>query len=72
MTKEELLKIYLSDDIVENKNYLINVPVEKIKWTDNDNSDLISVIKLAIEGDISRESTNVTARKINQLLNREK
>ena len=69
MTKEELLKVYLSDDIVKEKNYLNNVPVDRTKWSDKDTSNLVTIIKLAIEGEVSRDSNGVTIRKINQLLN---
>ena len=69
MTKEELLKVYLSDNIVKEKNYLKNIDVDKIKWSDKDSSPLVTVIKLAIEGEVSQESNGVTIRKINQLLN---
>lgn len=69
MTKEDLLKIYMSDDLVKEKDYLKNIDIDKLKWNDGNNSKLISVIKLAIEGEVSRESSGVTIRKINQLLN---
>jgi len=69
MTKEELLKVYLSDNIVKEKNYLKNIDADKIKWSDKDSSPLVTVIKLAIEGEVSQESNGVTIRKINQLLN---
>lgn len=69
MTKEELLKVYLSDNIVKEKNYLKNEDVNKIKWSDKDSSPLVTIIKLAIEGELSQESNGVTIRKINQLLN---
>lgn len=69
MTKEELLKVYLSDDIVKAKNYVNDVDIDNLKWFDKDTSSLVSVIKLVIEGEVSRESSGVTIRKINQLLN---
>ena len=69
MTKEELLKIYLSDNIVKEKNYLKNVDVDKVKWSEKDQSKLVSVLKLVIDGEISRDSDGVVIRKINQLLN---
>lgn len=72
MTKVELLKTYLADDLFNDKDYLKNVDVDKINWRDLDNSKLVSVIKLAIEGEDSREGDGITTRKINQLLNSQK
>lgn len=69
MTKEELLKSYLSDEIVKEKNYLKGNSFEKVKWSDPDTSDLVTVIKLAIDGNYINESDSITMRKINKHLN---
>lgn len=68
MTKEELLNAYLSDDLITEKKYL-NGEKPPIKWSDNDATKLVTALKLAIEGEISDDSTGVTIRKINLLLN---
>lgn len=69
MTKVEQLRLYLSDDLFKDKDFLENREIDKIKWSDLDNSKLVTVIKLAIDGENSRESDGVTIRKINQFLN---
>lgn len=68
MTKEELLNAYLSDNLIAEKKYL-NGGKPPIKWSDKDITKLVTVLKLAIEGEISGDSSGVTVRKINQLLN---
>lgn len=71
MTKEEILKAYLSDDLFVQKKYLKQKEVDLLKWSDRDPNKLVTVIKLAIEGENSGEGSGVTIRKINQLLNKE-
>lgn len=71
MTKEEILKAYLSDDLFVRKKYLKQKEVDLLKWSDRDPNKLVTVIKLAIEGENSGEGSGVTIRKINQLLNKE-
>lgn len=71
MTKEEILKSFLSDNLFIDKGLLKPGESEKIKWSDRDASRLVTVIKLAIEGESSNEGNGITARKINQLLNSE-
>lgn len=69
MTKEEILKSFLSDDLMVEKKHLKKGETENIKWSDKDKSKLVTVIKLVIEGVTSKESNSITIRKINQLLN---
>lgn len=72
MTREEILKAFLTDNLFIEKGYLKEEEVEEIKWIDKTNSKLIEVIKLAIDGEISTESPAITEKKINQLLNQSK
>ena len=71
MTKEDILKSFLSDNLLVEKNPLKKDESDKVKWSDRDASKLVSVIKLAIEGETSGEGSGITIRKINQLLNSE-
>lgn len=71
MTKEDILRAYLEDDLLIEKNYLKEGEPQKYKWATYTDNNLIQVIKLAIEGEMINESSNVTERKINTLLNRQ-
>ena len=69
MTKEDILRAYLEDDLFIEKHYLNKGEAQNFKWASDTNSNLIKVIKTAIEGEIMGESTNITERKINIFLN---
>ena len=71
MTKEEILRSYLEDDLFLEQEYLLQGEALKYKWSTHSDNNLIQVLKLAIEGEISNESPNVTEKKINTLLNRQ-
>lgn len=70
MTKEEILKSYLEDDLFVEKGYIKEGEVHNYKWSSFSENNLIQIIKMAIEGELSGESSNVTERKINALLNK--
>ena len=70
MTKEEMLRSYLEDDLFIEKNYLKIGDAQKYKWSTPTEINLIQVIKTAIEGGLLNESSNVTERKINTFLNK--
>jgi hypothetical protein len=69
MTKEELLRTYLEDDLFIEKGYLRAGEAETFKWNQGDHNPLIGALKTAIESEDSNEGINVSIRKINQLLN---
>ena len=69
MTKEELLKSYLADDLLMEKGYLKPGEAEAFKWTDRRPLKLVAVLKIAIEGELSDEGDRITERKVNQLFN---
>lgn len=71
MTKEDILRSFLSDDLFIEKKYLKEGEAEKFKWTDKSNHKMIEVLRLAIEGEMSGESPNITEKKINQRLNQQ-
>ena len=71
MTKEEILKAFLADDFFIHNTYLKKGEVDKFKWGSKPGNKLITVIELAIEGEVSNESDNIIEKKINQLLNQQ-
>jgi|APTNR8051073442_1049403.scaffolds.fasta_scaffold00930_2 hypothetical protein len=70
MSKEDLLKEFLMDDIVEEKGYMTKEDVSKLKFIDHSNSKLISVLKIAILGKNDGDSVDTMVRKLNQTLNK--
>lgn len=69
MTKENILRAYLEDDLFIQEKYLKEGDAQKIKWSSAENN-LIEIIKMAIEGEQNKDSSTLTERKINALLNR--
>jgi hypothetical protein len=69
MTKEELLKEFLLDDIVEQKGYMTKEEVANLKFIDHSESKLINTLKTAILGKNNGDSVNTMVRKLNQILN---
>jgi hypothetical protein len=71
MNSEEILRAFLTDDLIIEKGYLKREEAENYKWFSHSNKKLIEVFKLAIEGETSSESPNITEKKINRLLNQQ-
>lgn len=71
MTKENILRAYLEDELFITNNYLKEGEAQTFKWTTYSESNLIQVIKMAIDGELANESQNVIERKINTFLNRQ-
>lgn len=69
MTREELLRSFLADDLLVERGHLKPGESDSVKWAEHRNNKLIDVLKLAIEGQLSDDGPKVTERKINQLLN---
>lgn len=70
MSKEDLLKEFLMDDLVEEKGYMTKEEVTKLKFIDHSNSKLITVLKAAILGKNEGDSVDTMVRKLNQVLNK--
>ena len=70
MSKEDLLKEFLMDDLVEEKGYMTKEEVIKLKFIDHSNSKLITVLKTAILGKNDGDSVETMVRKLNQILNK--
>ncbi len=71
MLKEDILKAYLEDDLFVEKKYLKEGEAQKYKWATHTESSLIQIIKTAIEGESTNESSNIIERKINAFLNKQ-
>lgn len=71
MNSEEILRAFLTDDLIIEKGHLKKEEAENYKWFSHSNDKLIEVIKMAIEGETSSESPNVTEKKINKFLNQQ-
>lgn len=71
MNSEEILRAFLTDDLIIEKGYLKREEAENYKWFSHSNIKLIEVFKLAIEGETSSESPNISEKKINRLLNQQ-
>jgi hypothetical protein len=71
MNSEEILRAFLTDDLIIDKGHLKKEEAENYKWFSHSNNKLIEVIKMAIEGETSSESPNVTEKKINKFLNQQ-
>lgn len=71
MNSEEILRAFLTDDLIVEKGHLKKEEAENYKWSSHSNNKLIEVIKMAIGGETSSESQNVTEKKINKLLNQQ-
>lgn len=70
MSKEDLLKEFLMDDLVEEKGYMTKEEVARLKFIDHSDSKLITVLKAAILGKNEGDSVDAMVRKLNQVLNK--
>jgi len=70
MSKEELLKEFLLDDLVEKKGYMTKEDVANLKFIDHSDSKLINVLKTAILGKSEGDSVDIMVRKLNKTLNK--
>ena len=71
MTKEDVLRSFLKDELFIEKGYLKEGEAEKFRWATPTNNNLIKVLQIAIEGEVANESQNIIEKKINSLLNKQ-
>jgi len=69
MNKEQILQSFLEDELFIERGYVKEGEAQKFKWTDPRKNNLIEVLRMAIDGVMSKESEGVTARKVNSFLN---
>ena len=70
MTREEILKAYLRDELFVEKGYLKKEQIDSIRYSEKNPNKLIEVIKIAIEGTLKGESETITSKTIHNYLNR--
>lgn len=70
MSKEELLREFLLDNLVEEKGYMTKEEVLNLNFIDHSNLKIINVVKMAILGKNEGDSVDTMVRKLNQLLNK--
>ena len=70
MTKENIYKSFLEDPVLIEKKYIPPEKAAKLTFIEPTGVKLLEVIKLAITGNVDRESESITTRKITQYLNR--
>jgi hypothetical protein len=70
MNKEELLREFLMDDLVEEKGYMTKEEVAQLKFSDPSPSKLVDTLKTAILGKGNGDSVDTMVRKLNLVLNK--
>ena len=68
MTREELLKLYLSDPLFKELGYLDDSQIEQLSWSDKENQPIIGVLKSLITSYLHRENQSTAVRKANKVL----
>lgn len=71
MTREQLLKTYLEDQIFIDNDYLKPNEHNEIEWNNDRKEPIIEVLKILIKGTIESEGETTTVRKANQFLDNE-
>jgi hypothetical protein len=69
MTKEDILKAFVQDQLFIEKGYLTEEQIKKIRFHEPSPIKLIEVIKTAINDSEEGLSASITSRKINNYLN---
>ena len=70
MNKEELLREFLLDDIVEEHGHMTKEEVKKLKFIDHSESKLVEILKIAILGKGNGENIDTMVRKLNKFMNK--
>lgn len=68
MTREQLLRTYLEDEIFTENEYLNLDEFKKIEWNDSRKKPIIETLKILIKGAIEEEGENTTVRRAKQFL----
>jgi hypothetical protein len=68
MTREELLKQFLSDPNFEELGYLKAGDIESIRWGDKKSEPIIEVLKSLISSQLYNENQSTAVRKANKTL----
>ncbi|GAB4093511.1 hypothetical protein [Flaviaesturariibacter terrae] len=71
MTREDILKAYLKDDLFLEKGYLNQHQVDTIKFSETSPNKLVEVIKKTIEATVKGDfDDSSVARALNNYLNK--
>lgn len=68
MTREQILKTYLEDEVFTENGYLESGEFESFEWNDKRRRPIIEALKILIKGEIEGEGETTSVRKANQLL----
>lgn len=68
MTREQLLRTYLEDEIFTENGYLEPGEFKDFDWNDKRKESIIEVLKNLIKSEIEGEGVNTTVRKANKFL----
>jgi len=68
MTREQLLRTYLEDEIFTENGYLEPGEFDSFEWNDKRRILIIEVLKILIKGEIDKEGKATTVRKANQFI----
>lgn len=68
MTKEELLRIYLEDDVFTENGYLKAGKAEGFSWTDGRGEPIIEALKTIIKEDRNGKGERTIVRLANKIL----
>lgn len=68
MNQEKMLKEFMSDPLIIEKDYLAPEEVQSLKWRES-NVKIVELFKLAIQQHSEGKSTQQISRNLNQNLN---
>lgn len=68
MTREQILRTYLEDDIFMEEGYLKPGEHEDFEWNDRRRKPIVEALKYLIKGEIDGEGKATSVRKANQFL----
>lgn len=68
MTREQLLRTYLEDDVFIEKGYLEEGEAQEFGWMDKRQILIVEVLKTIVKGELSGEGEQTTTRKANKLI----
>ena len=68
MTREQMLKTYLEDDVFTENGYLEPNEFESFEWNDKRRKPIVEALKILIKGEIEGEGATTSVSKANRLL----
>lgn len=68
MTREELLRTYLEDEVFEENGYLEKGEAENFEWSEGNNEPIIQVLKTIIKEEANGKGNRTITRLANKVL----